>query len=149
MIEIWKDIEGFENKYQISNFGRIKSLNYNNTNKERILKPKINQRNGILEIKLSYKNKTYDRQVARLVIETFLNIKLGRNDIVMHKDSKKENCNIYNLYIISRGKRQELTYDLEKRYVPKYEYYGKMKTIKELSKVNNIDPETIRSRLKL
>lgn len=24
--EVWKDVEGFEGKYQISNFGRLKSL---------------------------------------------------------------------------------------------------------------------------
>ena len=38
MEEIWKDIEGYENKYQVSNLGRVKSLNYNHTKKEQILK---------------------------------------------------------------------------------------------------------------
>ena len=28
MKEIWKDIKGFEGKYQVSNMGRIKSLKY-------------------------------------------------------------------------------------------------------------------------
>ena len=31
--ETWKDIKGYENKYCVSNLGRIKSLNYNNTGK--------------------------------------------------------------------------------------------------------------------
>jgi len=35
--EIWKDIEGYEN-YMVSSLGRVKSLNYSNTRKERILK---------------------------------------------------------------------------------------------------------------
>lgn len=26
MIEIWKDIEGYENEYQVSNFGNVRSL---------------------------------------------------------------------------------------------------------------------------
>ena len=30
MTETWKDIEGYEGLYQISNMGRIKSLKYNN-----------------------------------------------------------------------------------------------------------------------
>ena len=28
MEEIWKDIKGYEGRYQISNFGRVKSLIY-------------------------------------------------------------------------------------------------------------------------
>lgn len=37
--EVWKDIEGYEGLYQISNFGRVKSLNYKRSGKEEILKP--------------------------------------------------------------------------------------------------------------
>ena len=28
MEEIWQDIQGFENKYQVSNTGKVRSLNY-------------------------------------------------------------------------------------------------------------------------
>ena len=38
MNEIWKDIKGYEGLYQVSNLGRVKSLNYNRTKKEKILK---------------------------------------------------------------------------------------------------------------
>ena len=31
--EIWKDIQGYEGLYQVSNLGRVKSLNYNRTGK--------------------------------------------------------------------------------------------------------------------
>lgn len=31
MEEIWKDIVGYEGKYQISSYGRVKSLYYHNT----------------------------------------------------------------------------------------------------------------------
>ena len=30
MEEIWKDIDGFEGLYQVSNFGNVMSLNYGN-----------------------------------------------------------------------------------------------------------------------
>lgn len=53
MLEIWKDIEGFEGIYQVSNFGNIKSLARYRSQlsatapfiwiKERILKPRINK----------------------------------------------------------------------------------------------------------
>ena len=38
MKEIWKDINGFEGKYQISNLGRIRSNNYKNSGKTKLLK---------------------------------------------------------------------------------------------------------------
>lgn len=34
MEEVWKDIEGYEGLYQVSNLGNVKSLNYNKTKKE-------------------------------------------------------------------------------------------------------------------
>ena len=36
--EIWKDIKGYEGLYQVSNFGRVRSLNYNRTGIIKILK---------------------------------------------------------------------------------------------------------------
>ena len=40
--EVWKDIVGFENRYMISNFGRVKSLKYRHHSKIEILKQEIN-----------------------------------------------------------------------------------------------------------
>ena len=41
MKEIWKDIEGYKGLYQVSNLGKVKSLNYNHTKKEKILSQEI------------------------------------------------------------------------------------------------------------
>lgn len=147
-MEIWKDIKDFEGKYQLSINGEVKSLNYNNTGKEQTLKPKINKQ-GHLEVTLNKNDKHYYRMVARLMIETFTNIKLNRNDIIMYKDNDKTNCELINLYIISRGKRQEITYDRDKRKRIKCEYYGQILPIKEIAKRNNIEAKIIRRRLKL
>ena len=38
-MEEWKDIPAYQGKYQVSNLGNVKSLNYNRTGKEKILKP--------------------------------------------------------------------------------------------------------------
>lgn len=43
MEEIWKDITGYEGLYQVSNFGRIKALNYKRSGREKILKPFKNE----------------------------------------------------------------------------------------------------------
>lgn len=146
-MEVWAKIDEFEN-YIISTKGHVKSLNYNNTGKEQILKPKINKHNGILEVTLNKGNKHYYRTVCRLVLKTFLGIELGKNDIVMYRDNDKTNCELENLYIITRGKRQELTYDLDKRYRPKYEYYGQILPTKQIAKINNIEPKLIRQRIR-
>ena len=37
--EIWKEIEGYEGKYLVSDFGRVKSMPNKVWNSERILKP--------------------------------------------------------------------------------------------------------------
>ena len=76
-MEIWKDIKDFEGKYQISNKGRVKSLNYLNTGKEKILSPRLNKR-GIYTVNLYKNNKAYNFSVALLVARAFLK----KNNIV-------------------------------------------------------------------
>ena len=87
MKEIYKDIKGYEGKYQVSNLGNVKSLHYNNTNRERVLKPRVTK--GYLSVDLGYRN---PRLVHRLVAEAFLE---NPNNLpcVNHKDeNKKNNC---------------------------------------------------------
>ena len=49
MEEIWKPIEGYEGKYEVSNLGRVMSLNYLSTKKPRIMKPfKVISRHGFV-----------------------------------------------------------------------------------------------------
>ena len=74
MEEKWVDIEGYEGKYQISNTGKVRSMNYNNTGQIRELKQKVN-RYGYYEIKLSKNNKCKDFLVGTLVAKHFLNQK--------------------------------------------------------------------------
>lgn len=40
MIEEWKDIEGYAGKYQISNQGNVRSLNYHREGEPRLMKGK-------------------------------------------------------------------------------------------------------------
>lgn len=144
---MWKDIKDFEGKYQISTEGEVKSLNYNNTGKGKILTPKINKQ-GHLEVTLNKNDKHYYRMVSRLVLETYTNLKLTKNHIIMYKNGDKTKCALDNLYVISRGKRQEITYDLDHRYRPKYEYYGEYLPTKEITKRTGIDRKIIRRRIK-
>lgn len=70
-MEEWKDIEGYEGKYQISNEGRVKSLNYNNTKNEKILKCAIN-RDGYNFVILFRNCTPKIKKVYRLVAEAFI-----------------------------------------------------------------------------
>lgn len=96
--EIFKDIPKFENRYQVSNKGRIKSLGNEYKRKEKILKSSLNSR-GYLTVHLN--SKTY--QVHQLVAMAFLNhIPNGYVKIVDHIDNLKTNNNVNNLRLISQ-----------------------------------------------
>lgn len=86
MVEIWKDIEGFESKYFISNHGNIKSA-YTGSNMSPIKHP-----NGQYRVKLS--NKGYD--IHQLVAKHFL--KNPKNaKFLEHIDGNKKNNHVDNL----------------------------------------------------
>ena len=93
--EYWKDVWGYNGKYQVSNTGKVRSTNYNNTGKTRELKIKVN-RYGFCEVKLSKNNVAKDYMVARLVAEAFLPNPMQKPE-VMHKSSDKLDNSIYNL----------------------------------------------------
>ncbi len=95
-MEIWKDIIGFEGIYQVSNLGNIKSLNYLNTNKEKLLKIQIDKY-GYKVISLREKHqKNKIKKVHRLVAEAFIENPYNFTEI-NHKDENKLNNRVENL----------------------------------------------------
>lgn len=66
--EIWKDIEGYEGLYQVSNLGRVKSLKFG---KEKILKPCIAGK-GYLQVMLVKNGTRKHYYVHRLVGVAFI-----------------------------------------------------------------------------
>ncbi|MEC3021477.1 NUMOD4 domain-containing protein [Bacillus cereus] len=103
MTEIWKDIEGYEGLYQVSNLGRVKSLarcvlrgNKRNLKvRERILKSSI-RGTGYERINLYDEGVRSGIYVHRLVAQTFLYKKDGADE-VNHKDGNKLNNESSNL----------------------------------------------------
>ena len=77
--EIWRNIKGYEGRYQVSNFGRIRSLSKTIINcrgrmqllKDKILKPE-NVFDGYERVCLCNNGKRQRFRVARLVYETFV-----------------------------------------------------------------------------
>ena len=93
--EIWKDIEGYEGLYQVSNMGRVKSLNYRRTGKEEILEGLKNTW-GYLYVQLSKDGKVKQCRINRLVAQAFLP-NPDNLPIINHKDEDKCNNHMDNL----------------------------------------------------
>jgi hypothetical protein len=106
-MEVWKKIKGYEDYYEISSLGRVKSLSRkirylqsNNGNecfrltKEKILV--IGKCKGYNTINLSKNNITITYRLCRLVAIHFINNPLNKNQ-VNHIDGNKNNDNVYNL----------------------------------------------------
>lgn len=89
MEEIWKDIKGYEGLYQVSNFGRVRSLNYRRTGKVEVLSTGEVGR-GYLHVKLCKNGKWKPFLVHRLVAEAFIPNLLNYSD-VNHIDEDKHN----------------------------------------------------------
>ena len=92
--EIWKPVAGFEN-YEVSNLGRVKSLNYSHTGKEKILKP-FKRKDGYLQVILCRNGKVKKFSVHRLVATAFIPNPYGFEQ-VNHKDENKINNCVSNL----------------------------------------------------
>lgn len=99
-MEEWKDIVGYEGRYQVSNLGRVKSLKRkvgvkNRSTPEKILKEHL-QKEGYYTVVL-YKNGEPRRlSVHRIVAEAFL-YNPNNYPVVNHKDENKGNNNVNNL----------------------------------------------------
>ena len=94
-METWKTIAGYEGLYQVSNLGRVKSLNYNHTGIERILMSRKN-RGGYLYVNLHKDGQRKTITVHRLVATAF--ISNPRNlETINHKDEVKTNNTVSNL----------------------------------------------------
>ena len=97
MTEEWKDIEGYEGLYQVSNLGRVKSLGNGKSNRCKciIMKTTINHK-GYPMIRLCKDGVGKGFSVHRLVAQAFIP---NPNNLpqVNHKDEVKTNNYVNNL----------------------------------------------------
>ena len=109
-IEEWKDIKGYEGLYQVSNFGRVKSLERKykiilhgkeclRRQKERILKQW--KRSTYLLVDLWNEGRRDIRSVHHLVFEAFVR-PLRSDEDIAHKDGDKLNNAVDNLFVVRK-----------------------------------------------
>ena len=98
MEEVWKDINGYEGLYQVSNLGRVKSLMFINNvakkHREKILF--MSTRSGYYTVNLCKDTKRVSKQVHRLVAEAFIPNPLNKK-VVNHIDFNRKNNIVTNL----------------------------------------------------
>lgn len=149
MEEIWKNIKGYNGKYQVSNYGKVKS-HYKN-GKEKILKPIISKK-GYYRVGLSNKGEIKYYTIHRLVMNAFVG---ECNLTIDHLDTNKGNNRLDNLeYVTQRencirawknklckitihGEKKVNQYDLQNNYIESY------KSLSEASRRTNIPIQQI------
>ena len=151
-IEIWKEIKNYENLYEVSNYGKIKSINRiikrgKNGNipiKERILKSSINV-SGYKTVALSKNNKKKIIPIHRLVAQTFISNPKNL-PCVNHKDENKLNNCVDNLewctvkynnnYGSKRNKisKKVIQYDKNKNIIKEW---NSIIDVQRISNINN------------
>ena len=171
MEEIWKDIKGYEGLYQVSNLGRVKSLNHKRWNGKTFceVEGKIlsqcrqydKRREELMYPYVSFHNKNgaanVKKTVHRLVAEAFLP-NPNNYPCVNHKDEDKTNNNVNNLewcsyrYNNRYGTAKERAYNRKKnngfiKAVVKYDLDGNIlceyDSVCEAARLNNSTKEKI------
>jgi hypothetical protein len=94
--EEWRPVAGFEDRYLVSNFGNIKSLNYKSTKKPTNLKLRV-AKNGYARIGLFNGKKQISFPVHRLVAVAFISPQPSPQHQINHKDGNKLNNYVGNL----------------------------------------------------
>ncbi len=94
--EIWTTIIGFP-RYEISNYGRVKS----NIGKSKIMKPTLNKK-GYYYINITNKYGNQKFHISRLVYAHFGTDEITEGLVVDHKDEDRSNNYIGNLQLLTQ-----------------------------------------------
>ena len=162
-MEIWKQIKNYENCYEVSNEGRVRSVDRKTNTalkhqtqvikKGKILKPNIKR--GYLTIVLTKENKRKTVTIHRLVAEAFIP---NKQECVNHKNAIKTDNRVENLewcnhkentqhasklgLIVNKHRKKILCIELNKEFASSYqaaewlnkEKYNYSKNIRNMSK---------------
>ena len=161
--EVWKDIEGYEGLYQVSNFGNIKSLarivhsekRSDYKIKEKVLK-QSDTTTGYKKVELHKDNKKRKSfKVHRLVAQAFIPNPENKRE-VNHIDGNKHNNNVNNLEWVTSSENKLHAFEMHlnptKRDLDEEEiirmYCEEKMSIRQIAKEFNVADCAIIRRLK-
>lgn len=101
-IEIWTPVYQFEELYEVSTLGRVRSLdrffidilNREHTNKGRILMPRLNRKKYLSIALYDINHKRTDKKIHAIVLHSFIGFSTMQ---INHKDLNKSNNRLDNL----------------------------------------------------
>ncbi len=115
-IEEWRDIEGWEGIYQISNFGRLKSIKRTISGMKgpsRTIREKIvtgsKDKDGYRVTELWKENKGYPQKIHRLVASAFIE-NTEHKPFVNHIDGIKDHNGVWNIEWATEAENQKHAY---------------------------------------
>ena len=116
MKEEWKPIEGYEGLYEVSNLGRVKSIERNVpfrgssiTMHGKVLKPYANE-NGYCFVVLYQNTRQKRHKIHRLVAETFIP-NPEKKKCINHVDGNKKNNRVDNLEWCTHSENNKHAHD--------------------------------------
>ena len=147
--EIWRPVIGYEGLYEVSNYGRVKSLNYRGTGKEGLMNGKIDK-NGYKMVILHKNGKRKSFLVHRLVAIAFIpnpnnlpEVNHIIDDFEHRSDNRVENLEWctreYNLNYGSYNEKMSKTKSKKVICITNGEIFGSAKKASEKYNINHSD----------
>lgn len=127
--EEWKDVKGFEGRFQISNYGNIKSFLASKDGVKRSVK---NSKGWYLTVRLDDEQGIWHtKRIHRLVAEHFIG-EIPKGYHVHHKDGNRQNNRVDNLEIIHPKKHSEETIKQNQNILRGMNHYNRFERPKKI-----------------
>ena len=107
VLETWRPVVGFEGRYEVSDIGRVRSLNYGRTKGLVVVMKQHLDRGGYACINFSSLN----FRVHSLVMEAFVGPRPEKHD-VNHKNGIKDDNRLENLEYVTESQNTQHSFDL-------------------------------------